>query len=85
MRVRAIREPLQYLCNLAHWRDVTLAVGPGVLIPRPETELLVEFAEEVRMPSLHARHVYLARLQIQGGRGRAQAAGCRGERRVHDT
>ncbi len=47
-RAGAAREPLQYLCNLAHWRDITLAVGPGVLIPRPETELLVDFAEAVR-------------------------------------
>ncbi|KAK9845895.1 hypothetical protein WJX81_005415 [Elliptochloris bilobata] len=43
------RAPLQYLCNLAHWRDVTLAVGPGVLIPRPETELLVDFAQEAQL------------------------------------
>ncbi len=42
------REPLQYLTNAAHWRDMLLAVGPGVLIPRPETELLVEFAEQVQ-------------------------------------
>ena len=47
-RAGAAREPLQYMCNLAHWRDITLAVGPGVLIPRPETELLVDFAEAVR-------------------------------------
>lgn len=39
------RTPLQYLTHTAHWRDVVLAVGPSVLIPRPETELLIDFAE----------------------------------------
>ena len=47
-RLAVCRTPLQYLCNVAHWRGTTLAVGPGVLIPRPETELLIEFAQEVR-------------------------------------
>lgn len=42
------REPLQYLCNVAHWRDITLAVGAGVLIPRPETEQLIDLTQEVR-------------------------------------
>ncbi|KAK9831693.1 hypothetical protein WJX74_006366 [Apatococcus lobatus] len=40
------REPLQYLTSAAHWRDMVLAVGPGALIPRPETELMVDFAEQ---------------------------------------
>ena len=34
--------PLQYLVGRSPWRDLTLDVGPGVLIPRQETELLVE-------------------------------------------
>src|SRR5215213_4038004 len=37
---RAQREPLQHLTGVAHFRHVTLAVGPGVFVPRPETELL---------------------------------------------
>eukprot|EP00887_Chlorella_sp_A99_P005641 scaffold1.g5641.t1 len=39
------RVPLQYLCSAAFWRDMVLSVGPGVLIPRPETELLIDFVE----------------------------------------
>ena len=39
-------EPLQYLVGRCPWRDLELAVGPGVLIPRQETELLVEIAQE---------------------------------------
>ena len=37
-------EPLQYLVGRCPWRDLELMVGPGVLIPRQETELLVELA-----------------------------------------
>ena len=33
------RVPFQYLIASAHWRQHILAVGPGVLIPRPETEI----------------------------------------------
>jgi len=31
--------PFQYLIASAHWRQHVLSVGPGVLIPRPETEI----------------------------------------------
>ena len=40
--------PLQYLLGLCPWRDLTLQVAPGVLIPRAETELLVELALQLR-------------------------------------
>ena len=39
---RAAREPLQHILGDAPFRTVTLAVGPGVFVPRPETELLVD-------------------------------------------
>lgn len=38
--------PLQYLVGRSPWRDLILEVGPGVLIPRQETELLVELLLE---------------------------------------
>jgi release factor glutamine methyltransferase len=38
---RAAREPLQHLTGEAHFRHLTLAVGPGVFVPRPETEEVV--------------------------------------------
>ena len=41
---RANREPLQHLTGVAYFRHISLAVGPGVFVPRPETELLVEAA-----------------------------------------
>lgn len=42
--------PLQYLVKLCPWRDLELQVGPGVLIPRPETEQLVDLALELIAP-----------------------------------
>ncbi len=41
---RASGEPLQYVLGTASFRHLELAVGPGVLVPRPETEVLVEHA-----------------------------------------
>lgn len=41
---RAAREPLQHLTGTAAFRHVELAVGPGVFVPRPETELLAGWA-----------------------------------------
>lgn len=41
---RAEREPLQHLTGVAFFRALELEVGPGVFIPRPETEQVVQFA-----------------------------------------
>ena len=41
---RARREPLAYVIGTADFRGVELEVGPGVLVPRPETELTAEQA-----------------------------------------
>jgi release factor glutamine methyltransferase len=47
---RASGEPLQYVTGVAGFRRLELAVGPGVLIPRPETEIVAEQAMH-RLPS----------------------------------
>jgi release factor glutamine methyltransferase len=39
---RARRIPLQHITGVAHFRYLKLAVGPGVFIPRPETESVVQ-------------------------------------------
>ena len=41
---RAAREPLQYLCGSWPFLDFELAVGPGVLCPRADTEVVAEAA-----------------------------------------
>ncbi|MDR1412608.1 MAG: peptide chain release factor N(5)-glutamine methyltransferase [Actinomycetes bacterium] len=46
LRRRLHHEPLQYLLGTAAFRHLELKVGPGVLIPRPETEVLVDLARE---------------------------------------
>jgi release factor glutamine methyltransferase len=43
---RAAREPLQHLTGSTGFRYVDLEVGPGVFVPRPETELLAGWAIE---------------------------------------
>ena len=42
MRRRAAGEPLQYVTGEVAFRHLVLKVRPGVLIPRPETEVLVD-------------------------------------------
>lgn len=41
---RAAREPLQHLTGLAPFRHLELRVGPGVFVPRPETETVAQIA-----------------------------------------
>ncbi|WP_334171479.1 peptide chain release factor N(5)-glutamine methyltransferase [Sinomonas sp.] len=41
---RAKRVPLQHLTGVAHFRQLALSVGPGVFVPRPETETVVSLA-----------------------------------------
>lgn len=47
LRRRMNREPLQHVLGTAAFRHVTVRVGPDALVPRPETELLAEWALEL--------------------------------------
>lgn len=53
---RATRVPLQHLTGVAHFRYLELKVGPGVFVPRPETEtvvqLAIDFARKLPAPRL---------------------------------
>ncbi|KNY07346.1 peptide chain release factor N(5)-glutamine methyltransferase [Microbacterium sp. GCS4] len=48
---RAGREPLQHITGVAPFRHLELAVGPGVFVPRPETETVVQFAIDALLAS----------------------------------
>lgn len=47
MERRATREPLQHITGRAPFRSLDLAVGPGVFVPRPETEQVAQLAIDV--------------------------------------
>ena len=47
---RARREPLQHITGVAYFRNLELVVGPGVFVPRPETEFVTQLA----IDALHA-------------------------------
>ncbi len=51
-RRRLAREPVAYIVGRKGFLDVELAVGPGVLVPRPETEFVIDVAAELgdRLP-----------------------------------
>ena len=50
---RSTREPLQHLVGTVAFRYVEVAVGPGVFVPRPETEMLVDAVLPVLSASPH--------------------------------
>jgi len=54
---RARRVPLQHLTGVAGFRYLELAVGPGVFVPRPETELLAGWGIDVLRDAGLARPV----------------------------
>jgi len=47
---RQNRVPLQHLTGISFFRNLELLVGPGVFVPRPETESLVELALGLELP-----------------------------------
>jgi release factor glutamine methyltransferase len=51
---RALRVPLQHLTGRAHFRYLELEVGPGVFVPRPETEVMTGWAIEQLRPMVYA-------------------------------
>lgn len=44
------QEPIQYIIGKAYFRELELNIGQGVLIPRPETEELIEFFIQKEKP-----------------------------------
>lgn len=50
------RIPVQYLLETVFWRRFQLKVTPAVLIPRPETELIIDLAQENNLIESGDRH-----------------------------
>lgn len=48
---RATREPLQHITGVAGFRHLELRVGPGVFVPRPETEIVAQIAIDALVAS----------------------------------
>ncbi len=65
MRRRLSREPLQYILGTVPFCDLDLLIGPGCLIPRGETEILVERASQ----ALQALPADLPKLLVDVGTG----------------
>lgn len=67
---RSMREPLQYILGSEEFLGLKIAVGEGVLIPRPETELLVEEAiKRVFISQFEAERKKLTVLDLCTGSG----------------
>lgn len=54
---RAAREPLQHITGLAPFRHLTLRIGPGAFVPRPETEMVAQLAIDALRAAPTARPV----------------------------
>lgn len=52
---RANREPLQHITSAAHFRRLELEVGPGVFVPRPETESVAQLGIDFLLGKAGAR------------------------------
>ena len=57
VRRRGQREPVAYITGTKGFWTLELKVVPGVLVPRPDTERLVEFAEQIE-PEEHCSVAY---------------------------
>jgi len=67
VRRRAAGEPLQYITGEVGFRHLTLAVRPGVLIPRPETEVLVDLALQALSSAREGHELWLLDLCTGSG------------------
>lgn len=57
VRRRATREPLQHITGTAPFRHLVLRVGPGVFVPRPETEIVAQLAIDALMAAASDRPI----------------------------
>lgn len=74
LRRRAAREPLQHITGRAAFRHVELEVGPGVFVPRPETEMLAGWAVGALQQALGAGVLAPSAVDLCTGSGAIAAA-----------
>ena len=78
---RAAGEPVQHITGVAHFRSISVEVGPGVFVPRPETESMVQFAlDQLRVL---AEPVVVELCAGSGAISKAIAAEHPGQPRIH--
>ncbi|MFN5860535.1 MAG: protein-(glutamine-N5) methyltransferase, release factor-specific, partial [Pseudanabaena sp.] len=53
------RLPVQYLAGSVTWRNLDLQVTPAVLIPRPETELIIDIVAEHCQDMIYQKGVWI--------------------------
>ncbi len=56
IKQRADRVPVQHLTGRAHFRHIDVEVGPGVFVPRPETEVMTGWAIDALRPMITLHH-----------------------------
>jgi len=59
------RRPIQYLAGVTPWRHFSLTVSPAVLIPRPETEYLIDLAVDAVRTKLNDESLKVAGSNLQ--------------------
>ena len=64
---RLTREPLAYILNYREFYGVNLLVNPDVLIPRPETETMVEHALFMALMGMESRELVIADIGTGAG------------------
>jgi release factor glutamine methyltransferase len=69
VRRRVKREPLQYITGHQEFWSLDFFVNPGVMIPRPETEILVEEALRLRQGGLLSDNLHPSILDVGTGSG----------------
>ncbi len=69
LRRRARREPLAYILGAKEFWSLSLRVSPSVLIPRPETETIVEVALEELKKAVRKESLPISALELGTGSG----------------
>ncbi len=68
IKERAARVPLQHLTGRAYFRYLELEVGPGVFVPRPETEVMTGWAIDQLRPMIMNKRMPLV-VELCAGSG----------------